>query len=567
MRTVLRSLLVLVFAVSLSLSGPRAVTATPASPAAANGVVGDGTAASCTYTELVTEMGSPGYITFACGPAPLTIILEFGGGVQPLGNSSTILDGGGLITLSAANFNDRRLFDIYPNTSLTLTHMTLTNATTVSFAGGALRNRGRLVLDHVIVEHVGAQGAYGGGAVDNLGFLLIRDSTLRLNYSAGGGAILNEAGAQAQIENSVLVSNTVGSGSYGGAILNSGSLTITGSLFVGNHLAVTSCPIESAAICGGGALANLTGATLVVSTTTFSRNSTNEIGGAILNRGNLSLADSTLSNNSGRSGGGAVGNLPNANAVLNRVVLRDNQSSDGGGMYNGNGSLATLTDVTIAGNSADDFGGGFYNYNATAQLSNTTLFGNSTAGFAGGIQNRADSTLVLTHVTISGNTAATAGGGLWNDKSSATLTHVTVAGNTAGGGPNAGGIANLVDASAHLYLKDVLLVGNTPVNCFGQPPDTATYNLTTDGTCFTALNGNQTGTPQVLGPLANNGGVTLTRLPAPGSPAVNNGQCIGGLTTDQRGLPRLVGVGCDIGAVERQANDFGWYLFLAQALR
>jgi hypothetical protein len=60
----------------------------------------------------------------------------------------------------------------------------------------------------------------------------------------------------------------------------------------------------------------------------------------------------------------------------------------------------------------------------------------------------------------------------------------------------------------------------------------------------------------LLGPLANNGGPTLTMLPQPGSPAINNGfvAFAAGINFDQRGLgfPRVVGAAVDIGALEVQ---------------
>jgi hypothetical protein len=56
-----------------------------------------------------------------------------------------------------------------------------------------------------------------------------------------------------------------------------------------------------------------------------------------------------------------------------------------------------------------------------------------------------------------------------------------------------------------------------------------------------------------LGPLANNGGPTLTHMLLAGSPARNAGNNAAGLTTDQRGFVRVVGTAADIGAVEVQA--------------
>ncbi|MEZ5209162.1 MAG: choice-of-anchor Q domain-containing protein [Acidimicrobiales bacterium] len=58
-----------------------------------------------------------------------------------------------------------------------------------------------------------------------------------------------------------------------------------------------------------------------------------------------------------------------------------------------------------------------------------------------------------------------------------------------------------------------------------------------------------------LGPLADNGGPTLTRLPAPGSPLLDRAVGTCG-PADQRGLPRPQGPACDTGAVERPLGGF-----------
>ena len=56
----------------------------------------------------------------------------------------------------------------------------------------------------------------------------------------------------------------------------------------------------------------------------------------------------------------------------------------------------------------------------------------------------------------------------------------------------------------------------------------------------------------MLGPLANNGGPTFTQALLPGSPAINAGVAVPGVTTDQRGVSRPQGTAPDIGAFELQ---------------
>ena len=54
----------------------------------------------------------------------------------------------------------------------------------------------------------------------------------------------------------------------------------------------------------------------------------------------------------------------------------------------------------------------------------------------------------------------------------------------------------------------------------------------------------------MLGALADNGGPTPTFLPMAGSPIIDVANAAMCPPTDQRGVPRPQGVGCDVGAVE-----------------
>src|SRR6185503_3074357 len=91
---------------------------------------------------------------------------------------------------------------------------------------------------------------------------------------------------------------------------------------------------------------------------------------------------------------------------------------------------------------------------------------------------------------------------------------------------------------------------NTGTNC-SEPVVTFDFSLSTDNTCGFGV-GSNVNAP--LGPLQINGGLggflTPTRLPMPGSAAINGGTNTGCPAADQRGAPRPAGAVCDVGAVE-----------------
>jgi hypothetical protein len=68
----------------------------------------------------------------------------------------------------------------------------------------------------------------------------------------------------------------------------------------------------------------------------------------------------------------------------------------------------------------------------------------------------------------------------------------------------------------------------------------------------------------LLGPLADNGGLTKTHALLNNSPAIDSGYCVYSPESDQRGEVRPAGSGCDIGAYERSATQS---IFLPLILR
>jgi len=99
-------------------------------------------------------------------------------------------------------------------------------------------------------------------------------------------------------------------------------------------------------------------------------------------------------------------------------------------------------------------------------------------------------------------------------------------------------------------MANTLLATNTPGgNCLGTIVDDGS-NLSSDGTCAFTNVGSLNNIDPKLGPLADNGGTTLTMALLAGSPAIDAGDTAASPPTDQRGIPRPFGAAADIGAYE-----------------
>jgi hypothetical protein len=74
-------------------------------------------------------------------------------------------------------------------------------------------------------------------------------------------------------------------------------------------------------------------------------------------------------------------------------------------------------------------------------------------------------------------------------------------------------------------------------------------NLFTDGTCFPVVNDQIVGDVGIDS-LADNGGPTQTHALLAGSPAIDAAEDTVCPATDQRGVTRPQGAGCDVGSYE-----------------
>ena len=163
----------------------------------------------------------------------------------------------------------------------------------------------------------------------------------------------------------------------------------------------------------------------------------------------LTLTDSTVSGNSSGDGGGI---FAYAGAVtLENTTVSGNNATNGGGILTTLGGTLTLTSSTVSGNTATyGTGAGIYTYLGTLDLTDSTVSGNYCYGSGGGFVLWGGS-LNLTRSTVSGNTATDSGGiaGFFN--ASLNLTSSAVTGNTtlfgSGGGITSSGTLSLTNST------------------------------------------------------------------------------------------------------------------------
>ncbi|HUA74237.1 MAG TPA: fibronectin type III domain-containing protein [Solirubrobacteraceae bacterium] len=328
-------------------------------------------------------------------------------------------------------------------------------------------------------------------------------------------------------------------------------------------------------------------------------------GGIELAAGTYRLIESSVSENTARGGaenvgfGGGIEYTPSANAqtltlTLTRSHVDGNHAGGGSEEASGFGAgidassgfdkgaiTISLIESTLTGNvaggagiEASGFGGGLELGSGGAEnalaltVERSSITGNvagggakEASGFGGGIDYGSGGAgvtqaLNVSNSTISANTAGGSGveadgfgGGLEFGSGTGSLSHVTISGNTAGGGggtPFGGGVSI---GSLTGGVEDTIIAANSGGDCDKALVSNGN-NIDGDSTCGFKSPGDKSGTEAKLGPVGDHGGPTLTQMPLAGSPAIDTGDPATCPATDQRGVGRPQGGGCDVGAVE-----------------
>jgi CSLREA domain-containing protein len=292
------------------------------------------------------------------------------------------------------------------------------------------------------------------------------------------------------------------------------------------------------------------------------RNGGGTDGAGIYNSGTTTLINSSVSENHAAGAGGGISNSETL-TLINSTVSLNTAVYGGGGIRNsyvGNAGAMTIANSTIIANHAN-FGGGIAS-GWPMTLTNSTVSGNSADEQGGGVYNSGD--WFARNSTLSGNTAGTNGGGAYND-GTAYLYSVTLAQNLADadqdGDGVGGGVYIYADGSVNvintLIATNALPLNFAGIDCYGALTSSGGLRLGETAGC-SIIGAYGSVSESSIGPLANNGGPTLTHALLPGSEAIDAGEYPSGcvdwdwnqLPGDQRGGTRYAGAWCDAGAFE-----------------
>lgn len=249
-----------------------------------------------------------------------------------------------------------------------------------------------------------------------------------------------------------------------------------------------------------------------------------------VNSGHAMLSGLTLRNGTAPSLQPGGGVLVMGDLTLRRCVVRDCQTqlvsgvnADGGGIFVNN-ARRIIAEASLFLNNRVPLGTGGAVRGApgsTVEALNCTFSGNSAN--QGGALSLANGGL-LEFCTVADNSASNAGGGVWTPVMPGRAANSIVFRNSAPNGP---------DWFGSVQTGGFNLVGEFIGSAGWGPRD-------------------RVGLDPLLGPLADNGGGTLTYSLEAGSPALDSANAGSEVVEDQRGVSRPQMAGHDVGAFERE---------------
>ena len=301
---------------NLPAAGSQGTDATPSGgglddAARPDHVIGNGTPSSCTSAAVVAAVKAGGVITFDCGSAPVTIQMTATAQLFNNAASSTVIDGGGLVTLSG--MKARRI--LYMNTCDQMLVWTTPHCDNQQFPQLTVQNL-TFIDGNASNELVPAGGAIyaRGGRIKVVNSRFFNNACASTGPDTAGGAIYSTE--QYQRLTLFVVHSTFGGESNLGNICSNGgalgsigvSWSVINSLLTYNHAVGNGGNPAASGTPGGGSGGAIYNdgntMTLTLSGSTLNYNQVNAYGSGIFFvsdnlTGNIVITDSTIMGNVG----------------------------------------------------------------------------------------------------------------------------------------------------------------------------------------------------------------------------------------------------------------------------
>ncbi len=256
--------------------------------------------------------------------------------------------------------------------------------------------------------------------------------------------------------------------------------------------------------------------------------------------GVVTIAGVSIRNGRSSGPGGGITNRAQATLTLSNTTVMSNTAASGGAFGGGIYNLGrlTLTHSTVSSNTTgatSPVGAGIAHIGVELIVIDSTISGNTTTGLGGGIYS-SSSALALVNSTLSGNISTISGGGILEQGGNTSLYNATVTDNYADSDTGGGGVAQLAGT---LNFIDSIIAANYETEPFGgggvivvEGDCSGTIVSQGNNIVYDHDNGNCTiigaftQAYPLFGPLANNGGPTLTHALLPGSPGIDAGDAV-----------------------------------------
>ena len=192
-----------------------------------------------------------------------------------------------------------------------------------------------------------------------------------------------------------------------------------------------------------------------------------EAGGAILNRGNLTVRSSSFRGNFAGVGtssdGGAIYSRADSSLKMFDCTVSGNHATLNGGGISVFKARVHLRSCLILGNEAGRDSGGFRSEWSIVTIAQSNVTANRAGNYksGGGITNKGG-TIAIFNSTIASNWAGMRGGGVWNDQGNMTINSTVIERNEAisqGGGIATEGVDTLVQIESSTIVRNTARSG------------------------------------------------------------------------------------------------------------